>query len=176
VVDRKNPKEGKSTLEGLLGGLTNLLEKVGELAEKAEEISQKAPEQQGGEGKKTSVVYGFSVRPAKKKEEGSSWKVEPFGNVRKDVETGRSVLQEEREPLVDVFEEEEYTLIVAELPGVRRKDIRVAAQGDTVVLSAQAGERKYRKEIRLPSEVREEGISLSYRNGIAEIRCAKVSG
>ena len=44
-------------------------------------------------------------------------KVEPFGNVTKDKESGRTVVHEVREPLVDVFEEDDHVLVIAEMPG-----------------------------------------------------------
>ncbi|MHC1725788.1 MAG: hypothetical protein AB9866_07260 [Syntrophobacteraceae bacterium] len=44
-------------------------------------------------------VYGFSVNVGLG---GEAPKVEPFGNLREDKRTGRSVVQEVREPITDV--------------------------------------------------------------------------
>ncbi|MBI5442398.1 MAG: Hsp20/alpha crystallin family protein [Deltaproteobacteria bacterium] len=162
-----NEKTKRGGLEGLLGGLTNLIEKLGELAEKGEELSRLREGR--GEGEGVNVVYGVSVKAAPGR---PSWKVEPFGNVRRDP-AGRSVVEEAREPLIDVFDEAEETVIVAELPGVGLEDIRLRAEGDLLVLTAESAGRKYRKEIRLSGAVREEAITISYRNGIAEIRCPR---
>jgi HSP20 family protein len=161
----KGKRGAKGGLEGFLGGLTNLIEKLGELAEKGEELSRARDER--GEGQGVNVVYGVSVKSLPGR---PSWKVEPFGNVRRDP-GGRSVVEEAREPLVDVFDEAEETVIVAELPGVGLEDIRVEARGDALLLTAGNGSRKYRKELRLSRHVRAEAITISYRNGIAEIRC-----
>ena len=50
-------------------------------------------------------------------------KVEPFGNVRKDERTGRATVREVMEPPVDVFEEADHVLVVAEMPGVGAEDV-----------------------------------------------------
>ena len=68
-------------------------------------------------------VYGFSVKVGLGDKGDKEVKVEPFGNVRRDDKTGETVVQEIREPVVDVFEEKDHTLVVAEMPGVSTKDV-----------------------------------------------------
>jgi hypothetical protein len=55
-------------------------------------------------------VYGFSVRTGPG---GSEVKVEPFGNIKRDEKSGKTVVEEFREPVVDIFEEEDHILVVA---------------------------------------------------------------
>jgi len=88
-------------LGAFLGGLGTFLEKLSELAEKGEEL-RKTGEIRGldSEGKLRGI-YGFNVKVGLG-EEGVN--VEPFGNVRKDEETGTAVVHEVREPMVDVVE------------------------------------------------------------------------
>jgi len=83
------------------------------------------------------------------------------------------VVAEEREPLVDVFDEGDLILIVAELPGVDESDIQIDVQDDIVDLSTK-GEGRYVKEILLSSLVDAASMETTYRNGILEIRLRKI--
>jgi HSP20 family protein len=111
---------------------------------------------------------GFSVKMGLG---GKGVKVEPFGNIRKDERTGEPVVQEIREPVVDVFEEEDHTLVVAEMPGISAEDIRLDVKDDLLSIYAEKGEKKYRKEVLLPRSYPREKMLISCRNGVLEIRC-----
>ncbi len=78
----------------------------------------------------------------------------------------------QREPLVDVFDEGDHLLIIAELPGVEEKDIEIGVRGDQLTLSAQAPGREYLKEVALPCPVEGEA-KTSYRNGILQVELTK---
>ncbi len=84
-------------------------------------------------------------------------------------------MEEEREPVVDIFDEEDHILIVTELPGVSENDIISEVKGDILKITAKSGDRKYSKEILLSSKVREDKIESSYKNGILEIKLIKVT-
>jgi len=92
-------------------------------------------------------------------------------------------------PAVDVLESKDSYLIRAELPGMKREDIKVEVKDGTLVLS---GERKSEKpaegvEYRhvervaakfwrafsLPETTKQDGIEATYKDGILEIRVAK---
>jgi HSP20 family protein len=81
--------------------------------------------------------------------------------------------QEVREPIVDIFEADDYLLVQAELPGIGKKDVRIEYQGDVLTISAQRGDRKYRKEVLLPRDLSQEKMRISCKNGILEIKCFK---
>jgi HSP20 family protein len=81
------------------------------------------------------------------------------------------VVQEVREPVVDVFEEKRYTLVVAEIPGVTAKDVHLEVEGDLLTLYAERGDKKYRKEILLPRACSREKVTFTCNNGILEIKC-----
>ncbi len=169
---KRSGDEGFLGLGNLLGGLGPLLEKLGELAEKGEEL-RKVGEIQGldSEGKLRGV-YGFTIRTGLKGNDPSV-KVEPFGNVRPDERTGRPVVHEVREPLVDVFEESDHVLVIAEMPGVSEEDIQLELRDDILSITAGQGEKKYHKEILLPAAFPAEKMTRSCRNGILEVRFAK---
>ena len=159
-------KEKKGGFEGILGGLTDLVEKLGELAEKGEKLSSSGHIH--GKDKKLKGVYGFSVKVGLG---GEGAKVEPFGNIRKDERTGESVVQEVREPMVDMFEEKEYTLLVAEMPGISAEDVRIEVKDDLLTMRAEKGDTKYYKEVLLPRAYQREKMEVTCNNGILEIKC-----
>ena len=78
----------------------------------------------------------------------------------------------QREPLVDVFDEGNHLLIIAELPGVEEKDIEIQVRVDTLTLSAQSPGQRYLKEVALPCPVEGEA-KTSYRNGILQVELTK---
>jgi len=111
-------------------------------------------------------VYGFSIRTLAGKPV-----IESFGNIR---ETAKGpVVEEVREPIVDVFDEADRILVIAELPGVVEEEIKVEVAGDILSLTASGEDRKYAKEILLPSKVKPDSVKTSYNNGILEVRLQK---
>ena len=163
---------GKLSLGGLGGvfnGIGKLIDSVTKIAAESGGIVSKTGDIKGL-GDKAKGVYGFTVRTLA----GGEAKVEPFGNIRRTPKG--PVVEEVREPIVDVFDEKDQLLVVAELPGVAESDINVEVKGDILTLSGERGEKKYSKEVLLPSKVDEESLTSSYTNGILEIRINKLSG
>jgi HSP20 family protein len=156
---------------GLFKGLADLVEKLGDLAEKGQELSKTGEIR--GKGKDIKGVYGFTVKVGLGDQGDKGIKVEPFGNVRRDAKSGKTVVQEIREPVVDIFEEKDHTLVVAELPGVSVEDVRLEVRDDLLTLSASKGDKKYRKEILLPHSYPRKKMQVSCNNGILEIKCIK---
>lgn len=102
-------------------------------------------------------------------DEGPS--VEPFGNLRGDQEHGFTVTPEVSEPIVDVFDEADHTLVIAEMPGVGSEDIDVDVTDDILTIDASRDAKKYHKEILLPRAYTREDLQISCNNGILEIKC-----
>jgi len=96
---------------------------------------------------------------------------EALGSVR-DRSRGPGV-QEAREPLVDVFDEGDHLLVIAEMPGAKAVDIDYEIEHDMLCVSTQ-GERRYTKEILLPTPVKAPERS-SYRNGIFYLKLPKAA-
>jgi HSP20 family protein len=165
--EREGEPESPAGLGGILKGLADLVEKLGELAEKGGELRRvgEVGKDQGVKG-----VYGFSVKVGVG---GEGIKVEPFGNIGKDRATGRSVVREVREPIVDVFEESDHILVVAEMPGVGPEDVRVDVKDDVLTITAERETLKYRKEVLLPRAVSLERMKMSCKNGVVKIKWMK---
>ena len=163
-----NDKKKGGGLEGILGGITDLIDKLGDLAEKGEQLSKTVQFQGKGPTKDLKGVYGFSVKTGLG---GEELKVEPFGNIRRDEKSGEPVVQEIREPVVDVFEEEDYTLVVAEMPGIGQEDVQLEVKDDLLTLYAEKGDKKYRKEVLLPRTYPRKKMKVRCNNGVLEITC-----
>jgi len=160
----KKKKAGEGGVGGIFKGLADLIETLGDLAEKGEHLKKSGEFQQ----RDVKGVYGFSVKMGLG---GKEVKVEPFGNVRRDEESGETVVQEIREPVVDVFEEKDHTLVVAEMPGISAKDVRLEVKDDLLTIHAKKGDKKYRKEILLPRSYPQDKMKVTCNNGILEIKC-----
>lgn len=77
------------------------------------------------------------------------------------------------EPLVDVVEEDNEIIVVAEVPGVERDEIKVRIKGTTLTIHADNPDRPYHKVIELPSKVKKEDAKSAIRNGVLEVRLKK---
>ena len=152
----------------MLKGLGDLVEKLGELAETGQELSKTG--EIHGPGKEVRGIYGFTVKVGLG-DQGP--RIEPFGNIRRDIKSGRTEVQEVREPMVDIFEEDDYLLVLAELPGIGKENLRIDLKDDVLTISAERGDKKYRKEVLLPRSVSKNKMQVSCNNGVLEIKCLK---
>ena len=90
-----------------------------------------------------------------------------------EFESGKTNDREIREPLVDVFEEGDYLLVEAELPGIGKDDVSVTFGDDVLTISAERGDRKFHKKLLLPSAVSLKQMKISCRNGLLRIKCPR---
>jgi HSP20 family protein len=154
-------------LGGILGGLGGLIEKLGELAEAGEELSQ-SREFQDASGRLRGV-YGIHVKTGLGERGEQELRVEPFGNVHPRT-SGKRFDEDVREPLIDIHEEKDHLLVLAELPGVDKDNVTLELAEDRLDLSAQRGKISYRKEIALPQRFSEQDMHWDCKNGILQIR------
>jgi HSP20 family protein len=154
-------------LGGLLNGIGNLVDMAAKLKEAGGEVNKEGEIDLSNLKEGMKGVFGISVKTAV----GGKPIVESFGNVKKTPEGPK--VEEEREPLTDVFDEEQEIRVYAEMPGVNQEDIKLDLKEDILELSAQTGDRKYHKEILLPVKVKTEAMTSSYNNGILEVRIKK---
>ena len=92
-------------------------------------------------------------------------------------------------PTVEVFETDNDVMVRAELPGIDPKNVEITVTQDTLTLKGEAKVDRedkvrnyYRRELRygsflrsiqLPSDVKGDQATASYKNGILEIRVPK---
>lgn len=157
-------------------GLTGLFDHINELLDVVSDLQEAGEINRSGEFKspsgKVSGLYGLRIRSGI---EGDSSPVfESFGDVRN--RGGRNTSGDEREPVCDLFEEDNKITVVAEIPGVQADKIEIAVEnGRTLILTAAARDRKYRKEIVLAHEVSDRPLQTSYLNGIFSVVLARES-
>ncbi len=126
-------------------------------------------EKRGGKAKPKYYYYGFeiSIGPDGKP------RIKEFGNVRPKGE--RPIIEEDIEPLTDVIEEEDSIKVIVDMPGVDKDkiSIRVSDDGRKLIISARNGDRKYYKEVDLPTEVDPNQSKATYRNGVLTVELKK---
>jgi len=171
--EKKGSKKGDDVfnidfgLGGLLGGIEKLVDLAQKLQESGGEIKK------GGEIDLSNLkdgmkgVFGFSIKTAT----GGRPVVEHFGNIKKTPRGAK--VEEEREPITDIFDEKDEIRVYAEMPGVNENDIKIELKGDILNISAKSGDRKYRKEILLPTEGKNKVFTSSFKNGMLEIKIRK---
>lgn len=109
-----------------------------------------------------------------------------------EVEPAEPVSRRSIAPQVDVYENEAELLLVADLPGVRREDLRIEVDGEHLVIEGhrQAVEPEektrelarefrpfdFRRRFTLPEDVDAEKISAQLASGILMMHLPKTAG
>ncbi len=145
-----------ASITGMMEGLKGLAEGLGKLAETAKSAD--------GEPK---IAFGYSVRTMEGAVQGSSMPgFSPSVQPRREEPAAR-------EPLVDVFEEAEAILIVAEVPGVAPDGLTLTVREGALEITG-TGRARYHRLVTLPCTVTAAGMSHALRNGILEVRLLRL--
>ena len=74
--------------------------------------------------------------------------------------------------LVDAIIDEKEGLLklVAEMPGVEKKDIKVVVEGSIVSVDAEHGNKKYHARVPIKRKVDADSVKATYTNGILEVQ------
>lgn len=158
---------GTFSLGGLFQGIGSLIDLVSKLEEEDKGGTHREEEFTSPSGR-VKAIYGLSVKTGLG---GGKPTVESFGNVRKTAKG--PVVEEERQPLVDIFDEKDHVLVIIELPGIEEEHISTQVKGDILTVSAANGDRKYYKEVILPNDADTDTVKNKYKNGVLEIRMGK---
>jgi len=168
MAEEKKEKE-KPVIEFSLG-IGGLFKELGEFIEQVAKLSEEAEvvEKAGvpiEHRRLPSGMYGVSV------------KIGPAGPVLRRFGTIKPTLKpgvaEVREPLVDIFENGKEITVIAEIPGVEEKDIKIEVEGRVLKISGEGKDRKYSKDVDLPAPVTGE-LEKTYKNGVLEIKFKKL--
>ncbi len=172
----KKENEGEGFLGGLFKGINNLVDLAAKLESEGGVISRQGEIKDIGkrlssldklkglnQRKDIKGVYGFTIRTGLGGTSGP--RVESFGNVKKTAKG--PVVEKIREPIVDIFEEKDHLVIIAEIPGVVENTIKTKIKDSVLILEAgEEGHLQYRKEILLPYPVNPKMSKRSYKNGV----------
>ena len=161
-----NASSGRISFGKVFRGLESLLDTVIKLEEEGRQEHHYEGEANSRSGHlkalfdfsiKTNLLDNLPVRIT-----------EPVGAVAQ-----KHVIEEEREPFIDLFNEEEYVLINVELPDVAEKDIQTEVHGDILILSTTGNNQTLIREVILPERIDATTITKKHTNGILEIRMRK---
>ena len=125
------------------------------------------------------IVYGYSMTIGP---DGKP-KIREFGNVKSPFAGRRgffneqpssspspsSPLSAEREPLIDVSSTDKEVKVIAEMPGVKKENIKINAYDNSVEITSNDPQRKYHKVIEIPTEADTNTAKSTYNNGILEV-------
>ncbi|TCT02262.1 Hsp20/alpha crystallin family protein [Aquabacter spiritensis] len=162
-----NPAENLADIGAVFRGLGGFVEMLGALVEKGEHLNQQGEFKVKGLGDQARGVYGFSVRSGL----GGVPQVRRFGNLNPTPKG--PVVEDVREPLVDVFDEADAVIVTAEIPGVAEEEISLSLEGAHLLL-ATTGRHRYAKDVALPDGIDPASLERSHRNGILQVKFKKV--
>jgi HSP20 family protein len=123
-------------------------------------------------GFKGPIMYGFNINFG---QDGKPI-IDSFGNIKKTPYSSKPKVDKVREPLVEVNEDGQNIIVIAEMPGVTRDDIELKATPNSITIKTREGVvgRKYYKEVDLPSVIDSNYAKARYTNGILEITLKKI--
>ncbi|AAM07912.1 TPA: Hsp20/alpha crystallin family protein [Methanosarcina acetivorans] len=142
-----------------------------ELFDNLEEMIEALLEEMGDS---VPFVYGFSIihRP------GEDPELREFGNVPEYPQQEENFFPSEtKEPLIDIFENENMVHVLAEFPEIEKEDILLHATGQHLEIKV-LGLSEYTEDVDLPVRVDPKSAKASYKNGVLEVtfrRCSEES-
>lgn len=181
-LEKEKEKE-PSVVEGVVGGIIPGLGSIVKTLASASPEFKKRIEERDTEIKKRLaeggprrpvVSFGYSVRTLVPSEEGG-WEITSKKSAARRAAPEKPEVitpkEEAREPLIDIFDEKENIIVIAEMPGVEEKEINIALEKDLLKISGG----KYSKELKLPC-MPEQIVEKTYKNGILEVKIKKREG
>ncbi|NVM05157.1 MAG: Hsp20/alpha crystallin family protein [Candidatus Helarchaeota archaeon] len=79
-------------------------------------------------------------------------------------------LEENREPIIDILNQDNEIVIIAETPGVKKEDIKLKSTETEITIKAGS---KFKKTISLPEIIIPSESKANYNNGLLEVRLLK---
>ncbi|HUV79569.1 MAG TPA: archaeal heat shock protein Hsp20 [Candidatus Bathyarchaeia archaeon] len=134
-----------------------------------EEMRRKLEEEMPEDAKRYGpFIYGFSYT----KEPGKDPELKEFGNIKHSHMRLEPSPGGEREPLIDVIDQNDAYEVVAELPGVEKEDLRLHTTEDSLEIKTENG-RRFFKEVLFETLIKPETAKATYKNGVLSVRLKK---
>jgi HSP20 family protein len=175
--DHTRPAEKQeNTAEGSKPGpFTSLVRGIGNLIDLVASMDdEKSEERREGEitdpSGRLKAAFKFSIKSALTDE---ALEFESPSRVKEKPARSKPTVEEEVQPLVDVFDEGDHVLLIIELPAVEEKNIHIEVNGDILAFTAASKYRKYAGEVVLPDDIDGSTVTSKYKNSVLEIRMNK---
>lgn len=186
-TDRNNDTNQDSPLKSnILDGVASILGRLGELAEKGEELRKQAASR-GNDGSESKGVFDFSVkfgnaaRPGSQgypqgRPQGSNPSVRPTKKrpAAADPSVPATPVDATRQPCVDLFEEDDHVLCIAEMPGVREETVDLSLVENKLSISGKSSRTTFSAVLELPAGSYE-SPTFQLNNGILEVNLVRHS-
>lgn len=82
---------------------------------------------------------------------------------------------EEPKPLIDIFQENNWVTIIAQVAGFNKETLKINVTDQKLTLSAKTKDRRYYKSLNLPKVVIPNVMHTTYKNGVLEIKLKKAT-
>ncbi len=105
-----------------------------------------------------------------------------LGHLAANLQAGTTQAEQQWSPPVDILERDDALLLVVDLPGVRKEDIDLRVDGDTLTLEGQrtrdesaSGVRlerpmgRFRRSFRIGVPIAPDKVQASWRDGVLEV-------
>ena len=119
-------------------------------------------------------MYGFNINIGP---DGKP-RIDSFGNIKAKPYSRKSKVQvdKSREPLIEIIEESDKLVVIAEMPGVTKDDVELKATSHSLTISTRSNSfgRNYYKEIELPAAINSDYAKARLQNGILEVKLKKI--
>ena len=156
------------------GGIVELVNKLSKLSETAQSTQKRINFGKGG-----VIDLRVSSRPIRDTQVPKPASTIRISNPKPIVQKTETVLPSteeainERERIIDVFEEANCLRVTAELSCAEEKQINLKVKGNILEINAENSQGKYSKKVQLPYTVDKKIMQSSYRNGILEVKLRK---
>lgn len=172
---KKTPEEEKEEGESAAGGLLQGVGKMFGLGDLLKGIEKSPAFKERLEKIDEEIERKFKETPLKRVEVGrptmrKDFSVRHLAKGKSSPRKGPPPPPKERE--IDIFDEEDHVLVVAEIPGAQEEKIEVKLKKDKLTISADKVGGKYYKELILPCVPKGE-LTRTYKNGILEVKIKK---
>jgi len=96
---------------------------------------------------------------------------DPFGDIFDEIERmmGSGDAGFGADTHVDIYEDGDRLLLVADLPGVDAEDLSLECDGETLAFEARSDDREYRERVALPVRVDPHSADATFNNGVLEV-------
>jgi HSP20 family protein len=175
MSDKKQNDSGRSDdikanlpLGGLLDGVANIIGRLGDLAEKGEALRREG-NFDSANAKELRGSYGFSVSLGKggSKDE-TQHEVKPHRSTSKQEDACEHPTT--RQPLIEIFEENDCVLVIAEMPGVSVENVKLQFEFNKLLVSGKSARLNFEASVDLPCQCNAEDVSVTENNGLVEIK------